>query len=197
MDFEITYDASVARAEDPITAGTFLGRASFAGNPNKSGRVRVSFAGTDDYSGTGPVAQIPFKVSGRDGSQTKLTVRVDTAGSAAGGKPAVATIDGLIDVESLSDVVLPGNTGTGGGTGGSGNTGKGSGTGGSTGGGSGGKQDDTPGKPVKVWTARDAQQAIRMAAELIPQNLDYDMDQIDGVKANDVTIILRQTVGKK
>ena len=79
-------------------------------NPNEAGVVRIGFAHTADLggAGTGPVAQIPFRATGKPGDKTTLRVRVTNAGSASGPKPTVQTLDGEVVIVG-ADGVLPGD----------------------------------------------------------------------------------------
>jgi hypothetical protein len=58
INYELTYNASVARPEGTIQKGNLLDNALFSANPNTSGIIRVGFAQTTGVSGTGTRSMI-------------------------------------------------------------------------------------------------------------------------------------------
>ncbi len=111
LNFEIVYDVAVVASAGAAVKGALVDKAMFEANSNEPGIVRIGFAHTADLGGggTGPVAQIPFRATGKPGDKTTLRVRVTNAGSASGPKPAVQTLDGEIVIVG-SDGVLPGDS---------------------------------------------------------------------------------------
>ncbi len=98
LNFNIKYDANVAKAAGVIAKGNLLDKALFEANPQESGIVRVGFAQNSDLSGYGTVAQVTFQANGAPGSKTPLTLEVTTISSASSGKPPIELINGEIVV---------------------------------------------------------------------------------------------------
>jgi len=98
MNFNLTYSQEIARVSGPVIKGNLLDKAMFEANPNDVGVVRIGFAQSQDLSGTGTVAQIPFKAVGPPGSRTWLRLEVTTINSATGAKTPIATVAGDIQI---------------------------------------------------------------------------------------------------
>lgn len=100
MNFTVAYDARVARAEGRILKGNLVdANTQFEANPAEVGIVRVGFArGNDLRSFDGTLANIPFRVTGKPGDRTPLTVSVLAVNGADGSRPAIATLHGEIVV---------------------------------------------------------------------------------------------------
>jgi hypothetical protein len=115
MNFNLHYDVRVVGSAGQPSKGNLLDQAMFEANTKESGIVRLGFAQTSDLGapGTGTVAQAPFKALGQPGDRTSLRLEVTTAGSAAGGKPAVATIDGEISIVGATGQVPGDSNGNG------------------------------------------------------------------------------------
>ncbi len=111
LNFEILYDVAVVASEGAPVKGSLADRAMFEANANEGGVIRIGFAHPADLGGggTGTVAQVPFRATGKPGDRTTLRLRVTNAGSASGPKPAVQTLDGEIVIVG-SDGVLPGDS---------------------------------------------------------------------------------------
>ena len=108
LNFNIKYDASVAKATGAFAKGNLLDKALFETNPEESGIVRVGFAQNADLSGDGTVAQVTFQASGAPGTSTPLTLEVTTISGTGGGKPTIELIHGEILVVG-KDGNIPGD----------------------------------------------------------------------------------------
>lgn len=96
INYELSYNASVARPEGTIRKGYLLDNASFSANPNTSGIIRVGFAQATGTSGTGPLTYIPFRAVGKAGDRTPLSLAVTTINNPAGATLAIDRIPGEI-----------------------------------------------------------------------------------------------------
>ncbi len=108
LNFDVRYDANVARPEETIQSGNLLDQALFSANPNESGIVRVGFAQTSGVFGTGTVALIPFRAVGQPGDRTPLTLAVTTINNPNGAVPAIDRIHGEIVIVG-PDGLVPGD----------------------------------------------------------------------------------------
>ena len=177
MNFNIVYNASVAQATNAAKGSLIPGNTLFEANPGEKGTARMGFAGNKDFGGTGPVAQLTFKAVGKPGDRTPLRVVVPTIGSASGGKPAIATIDGEIKIVSETPPTTPPPT----------------------------PPSTPPSTPTETKgdcdgngqvNAADALCALKMSVKLIPVNLRTDMDNDGNVTSTDARLILQKVVGK-
>ncbi|MDB4109690.1 cohesin domain-containing protein [bacterium] len=112
INFEITYDASVAVPDGDLVAGNLLGGRLFSANPGDPGIVRVGFSGTDGVFGTGTVAWIPFRAVGQPGQRTVLSVTVSTINEPNGAEPPIDRINGaiiIVDANGLTPGDCDGN----------------------------------------------------------------------------------------
>jgi exonuclease VII small subunit len=113
MNFTISYDARVARAEGQIVKGNLIdANTSFEANPGETGVARVGFARSSDLKNfDGTLANIPFKVTGQPGDRTALSVSVLTINGADGRQPEIATVHGAIIVAAKKDTLQGSTTG--------------------------------------------------------------------------------------
>jgi hypothetical protein len=96
INYELTYNANVARPEGTIRKGYLLDNALFSVNPNTSGIIRVGFAQATGINGTGPVTYIPFRATGKVGDRTPLSLAVTTINNPTGATLAIDRIPGEI-----------------------------------------------------------------------------------------------------
>lgn len=96
LNYDVTYDANVARPEGTIQRGSLMENTLLSTNPDESGIVRVGFARTAGLSGTGTVVYIPFRAVGKVGDRTPLTLAVTAINDPSGGVPAIDRIHGEI-----------------------------------------------------------------------------------------------------
>jgi hypothetical protein len=96
VNFELTYNAGVAKPEGTISKGSSLDNALFSANPNESGIIRMGFAQTTGITGTGSVAYIPFRAVGQPGQRTPLTISVTKINNPGGGLLPISIIHGEI-----------------------------------------------------------------------------------------------------
>lgn len=108
INYEIAYNASVARPEGTISKGNLLGSALLSANPNQSGVIKVGFAQSAGLSGTGTVAYVPFRAVGKAGDRTALTLAVTTINDPGGGTLAIGRINGEILIVG-PDGLVPGD----------------------------------------------------------------------------------------
>jgi hypothetical protein len=90
INFDLTFNASVARPEGTTAKGNLLDTALLSVNPNVSGIIRTGFAQTNGVTGTGTVMYVPFRAIGKVGDRTRLDLIVTTINNPSG---AVLTID--------------------------------------------------------------------------------------------------------
>jgi hypothetical protein len=206
VNVNLSYDASVAQASGKATKGGQLGQALFESNLAQSGLARFGFAGSLGISGNGQVATIPFKVTGKPGQRTPLTLRITTANSASGAQAQVAALSGELVVVGDAGSGATGTTGT---TGTQGTTGK-TGTTGTTGtqgttgntgatgtkGTTGTTGTGSSGLPSGKFSAMDAMAALKMSVGLLPLDMKYDVDKNGQVTSGDARLILMNVVGK-
>jgi hypothetical protein len=95
-NFEVRYEANVARPEGTILKGSLLDDALFTANPNESGIIRAAFAQSSGFSGTGTVASIPFRAAGQVGDRTPLTVSVTKINDPGGSSLPIFLMHGEI-----------------------------------------------------------------------------------------------------
>ena len=108
INYELTYNANVARPEGTIRKGYLLDNAFFSANPNTSGIIRVGFAQASGISGTGPVTYIPFRATGKAGDRTPLSLAVTTINNPPGTTLAIDRIPGEIVIVG-PDGLIPGD----------------------------------------------------------------------------------------
>lgn len=108
MNFNVLYDSNVVQA-GKIVRGAFLPRRTlYESNPAEAGTIRIGLADSRDLSGSGPLAQIVFRAVGRPGSESPVRLEVTTISDAAGTRPAVRTVDGLIEIVD-DQAIVPGD----------------------------------------------------------------------------------------
>jgi hypothetical protein len=98
INFEISYDARIVKAEQVHKGGLVPRGVLYESNPGQAGVVRIGFAGNRDVEGSGPVAQVAFRAIGKPGTRTPLTLKVTTIADAAGGKPAIRVMHGSVQI---------------------------------------------------------------------------------------------------
>jgi hypothetical protein len=181
MNFNVAYNTSVAQATQAARGSLLPAATLFEANTGQEGNVRMGFAGNKDFGGTGAVAQLTFRAVGKPGTRTPLTVVVTTIGSAAGGKPAIATIDGEIEIVSVTSATSTNTTTT-------------SPTTTTT--------TTLPPKETKgdcdgngALNTNDAKCALRMSVGLIPVNLRTDIDNDGKVTSTDARLIMQKAMG--
>ena len=115
MNFNLTYDAGVARTAGAVVKGNLLQGADYEANPNRPGLVEFGFVPKEGglVGSRGTVAQVPFTAVGSPGSRTVLHL-VPRTSFLNGRVPAnPATIDGEILVVDDSGFIPGDLTGTG------------------------------------------------------------------------------------
>lgn len=190
LNFELGYDASVVKPEGDILKGNLLDNALFKPNANQPGRILAGFAQTSGVQGTGTIMNVPFRVVGKPGDKTPLSLIVTTINDPNG---AVVTIDrfpGQIDVTN-PDGTLPGRGGNSGGTGSNGNP-NGGGPPGTSPGGIPKGDCDGDGNLTEL----DALCALEMSTGIRTPQLIMDIDGSGDVTSRDAVIILKGAVGK-
>jgi hypothetical protein len=98
MNFELRYNAGVARTEGSVSRGSLMENTMLSSNAGVSGVARVGFARTRGLSGTGSVVNIPFKAVGKPGDRTPLTLTLTTVNDPSGHVPSVCLINGEIAI---------------------------------------------------------------------------------------------------
>lgn len=179
INFQVTYNAAVAKPEGTIGKGNLLDNALFTPNPNQSGIILAGFAQTSGISGTGTVMNVTFRAVGKAGDRTRLEVVVTTINEPGGAAPRIDRIPGEILI------VNPDGTVPGGATGASGTT---SGPPGLT-------RGDCDGDGA--LTEVDALCALEMSVQLRPSRPLMDVDASNDVTSRDAVIILQRAIGKQ
>lgn len=108
MNFNVTFNASIAKPEGDSTKGYVINDALFTSNAGESGLVRVGFAIASGVGGDGPVCYIPFRVTGKPGDSTPITLAVTTINNTGGATPSIDVINGQIHIVG-ADGMLPGD----------------------------------------------------------------------------------------
>ncbi len=191
LNFDLQYDAAVIQLEGNPSKGNLLDNALFSANTKDRGIVRNGLAQTRGSSGTGIVVNLPFRIIGKPGDKSPLTLNVTTINDPNGGALTIERIPGEIVIAN-DNGTLPGGGNTGGGNTGGGNTG-----GGNTGG-------PTPIPPPVIppgdcdsdlaLSELDALCALEMSVGLRPPLPIMDVDG-GGITSRDAVIILLRAVG--
>jgi len=79
MHIELTYDPSVLSPIREVRSGDLAGGGLVVGNTNTPGRVMLSIAHANGFSGDGVVATVVGRVAGKDGASTALELQNVTA----------------------------------------------------------------------------------------------------------------------
>ena len=108
MNVNLRYNPAVVAVAGKVVKGNLLTSALFEANPREAGLVRLGFAQSRDLAGTGTIAQIPFKATGKPGDRAPLRLEVTMISSAGGAAPAIATIHGEVVIVGKGGV-LPGD----------------------------------------------------------------------------------------
>ncbi|MBI4670367.1 MAG: hypothetical protein HY741_01690 [Chloroflexi bacterium] len=174
INFDMSYDANVARPEGTPVKGNLLDNALFSVNPNQSGTVKTGFAQTSGLNGTGTVMNLTFRATGKPGDRTPLNLTVTTINNPDGGALTIDRINGEISILN-SDGTLPGGGGGGGGGGGVIPPG------------------DCDGD--KQITESDALCALEMSVQLRPVLAIMDVDGSGDVTSRDAVILLKRAIG--
>ena len=98
VNFEVRYNASIARPEGDIVKGKLIDNAMLSSNPRQSGVILAGFAQTTGVSGTGTVLNVPFRAVGKPGERTRLELVVTTINNAQGGVLKIDRIPGEITI---------------------------------------------------------------------------------------------------
>ncbi len=183
VNFDLSYDPSVAVVAGPITAGPVLGGALMQSNPAAPGRIRIGFAGTAGINTTGVVASIPFRAVGAPGAVTPVTPDVTTIANPAGDTLPIVEIAGEIRILGGNTPVPPPPAGPVD---------------------QGAACPPTPPPPPPTTpvagdcdgdgtlTAADALCALKISVGLMPPNNRLDIDQNGDVTSSDARLILQQ-----
>ena len=108
INYEITYNATVATAQPDVKRGSFFATSLGQNNTAQTGIVRVGNAQTGGENGTGSVSWIRFRAAGRPGDRTDLKITVSTINDPAGATLRIDRIDGLIQIVDENGL-LPGD----------------------------------------------------------------------------------------
>jgi hypothetical protein len=110
MHIEITYDPAVLAPTGTVQPGQLAAGGLVVGNTSASGRVILSVAHANGFSGDGVVANVVARVSGMDGASTPLRLQNVTAHNAQSkAAVAVSTSDGAF-AEGAGKVSAKGGT---------------------------------------------------------------------------------------
>lgn len=108
MNFNLSYDSTVAVPEGEFIPGSLLGSALFEGNSGEFELIRVGFAQTTGLYGTGSITYIPFRAVGRAGDLTGLCLEVTTINTPDGTQLRIDRIQGAIQIVG-PDGLVPGD----------------------------------------------------------------------------------------
>lgn len=96
LNVTIGYSPAIAQAEGKISRGNVLGNALFEANSGEAGEARIGLAGQKPLSESGILAHLPFRLTGKPGDRTELSVTVSTANRIDGAQLKAATLAGGI-----------------------------------------------------------------------------------------------------
>lgn len=170
LNVSVSYQPNVVVSAGAIAKGNLLDRAMFEGNPQERGTIYIGLVQRDGISGTGTIAQIPFKAVGAAGSKSPLVVTVTSSNASTGERATLATVSGAIEI------LTSGNPEPGATPGPSAVPGDADGDG--------------------ALTAADALLALKMSVRLVPVHLTADIDSDGLVTSNDARLILLKVVGR-
>ena len=105
LNVDISYNPAVAAADGEATPGYLVDNALLTSNAKEAGTIRLAFSRAAGVGGSGPVAYLPFKATGKPGDRTALHLVVTGVYGTAGGKPPIATVDGEILIVDKSGVL--------------------------------------------------------------------------------------------
>ena len=108
INFEVSYDAGVARPEGDPAKGSFPPSALFAANAGEAGVVLVGLSQKTGASGTGQVALITFRAVGKVGQVTDLNLSVTKVDDPGGAPLTAARVPGWIKIVDENGL-LPGD----------------------------------------------------------------------------------------
>jgi len=183
----LEYDPAVIKIEGSPVKGKLLDNALFSENPATAGLLHSGFAQTSGLSGSGTVLNVPFRITGKPGDKTPLSLRVTTINDPNGGAPKIEQISGEIEITNSDGTLNGGNGGSGNGSGnGTGNGNGGTGLGGIP-------HGDCDGD--LHLTELDALCALEMSVQLRPVQLVMDLDNSGDVTSRDAVVILQTAVG--
>jgi hypothetical protein len=83
MDLTVTYDTSVLSFSG-AAKGSLNANSLFESNEPSRGTIKISFASSSGFSGTGSIALLTFNVIGPASSNTPIKVSITTASTSAG-----------------------------------------------------------------------------------------------------------------
>lgn len=104
IDIVVSYDASVLQLES-IEKGSLTGNSMIDYNANTQGRVTIALADSQSMNGEGSVAVLKFKVLGKEGDKSAITITSASANEAA------TLIDVRLDTKAGSFSVTGGSIG--------------------------------------------------------------------------------------
>ncbi|MBT8449191.1 MAG: cohesin domain-containing protein [Gammaproteobacteria bacterium] len=107
MNFQTKFDAGIVLTTGQVSKGNVVGNSLFSANPNRAGEVLIGFAG-NGVSGTGTVAQIEFRATGKPGTSSEIALNVTRIDGSRGEQLQIATVNGRIDVLT-ADGRVPGD----------------------------------------------------------------------------------------
>jgi hypothetical protein len=183
MDWNLHFDPLVIAPQDiespSVTRiGNLLASERFESNVRLPGVAYFAFGRREGgISGTGTVGVASFRTVGQPGSKTPLTLAASIIKDSNQKVLPIDLIHGFVEIIRPIDQV-PGSNG---GSGGGGSGGGGNGGGGGGGGGSG-----------PVVTFKDAQDALKMAVKLLPENMNLDLDRDGRVTSSDAVLIMQR-----
>jgi sugar lactone lactonase YvrE len=94
MDLSVGYDTSVLQFTS-ASKGSLNSNMLFESN-NVGNTIKISFAGTSGFSGSGSIAILKFKVIGQNGSSSPITVTVGSAGTSSGNTVTIPVTPGKV-----------------------------------------------------------------------------------------------------
>ena len=98
LNAEITYDPSVLKPDAKVIAGDLLEGVMFTANTEKAGIIRIAFAAKDGIKTSGTLAKFTFRVIGKPGKQSPLSIKITTVNDDEGNTPNVMEVDGAIRI---------------------------------------------------------------------------------------------------
>jgi len=96
LNVTLSYSSAVAQVDGKIVRGNVIDNVLFEANAGETGQARIGVAGNKALSDSGILAHVPFKIIGKPGDRTELTVTISTANRLDGATLDADNIAGAI-----------------------------------------------------------------------------------------------------
>ena len=96
MDLTVTYDSSVLQFKDAVK-GSLNANSLFEFN-NVGNQIKISFAQSSGFSGSGSIALLTFVVTGQNGQSSPITISIGSASTTGGTSVSIPVNNGQVAV---------------------------------------------------------------------------------------------------